>query len=70
MEELRSLVIAAQTEDKDGFGRIVARFQDMAWAVEYAMLFDSSLVQDAAQEAFIDTYLSLPKLRAPAGFPG
>ena len=70
MEELRSLVVAAQGGDKEAFGRIVGRFQDMAYAGAFAMLGDSYLAQDAAQEAFMDAYLSLPKLREPAAFPG
>ena len=69
MEELRSLVVTAQLGDKGAFGRIVTRFQDMAYALAYAMLGDPGLAQDAAQEAFIDAYLSLPNLREPAAFP-
>jgi len=34
------------------------------------MTGDSGLAQDVAQEAFIDAYLSLGKLREPAAFPG
>ncbi len=70
MEELKLLLLAAQGEDKEAFGCIVTRFQNMAYAGAYAMLGDSGLAQDAAQEAFIDAYLSLPKLREPAAFPG
>lgn len=70
MRELSSLVNAAQRGDKEAFGQIVLRFQDMAYASAYAMLGDPWLAQDAAQEAFIDAYLSLPKLREPAAFPG
>jgi F-type H+/Na+-transporting ATPase subunit beta len=33
-------------------------------------LCDSGLAQDAAQEAFLEAYLNLPKLREPAAFPG
>jgi RNA polymerase sigma factor (sigma-70 family) len=70
MEEWILLVVAAQKGDKGAFGHIVRRFQNMAYAGAYAMLGDSGLAQDAAQEAFIDAYLSLPKLREPAAFPG
>jgi hypothetical protein len=48
MEELRSLVIAAQGGDREPFGRIIMRFQDMAYAVAYAVVVDSALAQDAA----------------------
>ena len=70
MQEMQSLVVLAQDGDKDAFGKIVTRFQDMAYAVAYAMLGDPYLAEDAAQEAFIDAYLSLPNLREPAAFPG
>ncbi len=70
MEELKSLVIRAQTGDLEAYGRIVRRFQDMAYGYSYSILGDFHLAQDAAQEAFIQAYRDLPKLREPAAFPG
>src|SRR5512144_289522 len=70
MEDLTALVLAARGGDLGAFGRVVARFQGMACAVAYATLGDAHLAEDAAQEAFIEAYLSLPKLREPAAFPG
>lgn len=70
MEALSSLVIAAQNGDLDAFGLIVQRFQVMAYTSAYAMLEDAQLAEDVAQEAFIEAYLNLPKLREPAAFPG
>ena len=70
MEPLSALVTAAQNGSKAAFDAIVRRFQDMAYAGAYALLGDSHQAQDAAQEAFIDAYLSLDKLREPAAFPG
>ncbi len=70
MIELRTLVLAAQQGDKEAFNQVVLRFQDMAYATAYAMIRNAALAQDAAQEAFIDAYLSLPTLREPAAFPG
>ncbi len=70
MTELRTLVLAAQQGDKEAFNQVVLRFQDMAYATAYAMIRNAALAQDAAQEAFIDAYLSLPTLREPAAFPG
>jgi len=70
MEELSVLVIAAQNGDHEAFAKIVARFQNMAYAGAYAMVGNACLAQDAAQEAFIDAYLSLSNLREPAAFPG
>lgn len=70
MEELRHLVMAAQQGNNDAFGQIVGRFQDMAFASAYALLRNPAAAQDAAQDAFIDAFYSLPKLREPAAFPG
>jgi RNA polymerase sigma factor (sigma-70 family) len=70
MDELTTLVLSAQRGDLDAFGQVVQRFQKMAYAVAYATVGDAHLAEDAAQEAFIEAYLSLPKLREPAAFPG
>jgi RNA polymerase sigma factor (sigma-70 family) len=68
METLDTLVRAAQHEDREAFNTLVERFQDMACASAYAMLGDRQLAEDAAQEAFIEAYLTLEKLREPAAF--
>jgi RNA polymerase sigma factor (sigma-70 family) len=70
MNQLTSLILAARGGNLDAFGDVVERFQAMARAVAYAMLGDAHLAEDAAQEAFIEAYLCLPKLREPAAFPG
>ncbi len=70
METLTLLVIAAQGRDLEAFEKIVERFQGMAYASAYALLNDAQLAEDVAQEAFIEAYLDLPKLREPAAFPG
>ncbi len=70
MEELGTLVTEAQAGDKEAFGQIVTRFQDMAYGIAYAILGDPGRAQDAAQEAFIDAYLCVSKLRQPMAFPG
>jgi len=70
VEELNTLVVQAQTGDLDAYGTIVRRFQDMAYGYGYSILGDFHLAQDAAQEAFIEAYRDLPKLREPAAFPG
>src|SRR5215510_1946252 len=46
------------------------RFQDMAYASAYTTVGDPGLAQDIAQEACLDAYLNLSKLRDPAAFPG
>jgi RNA polymerase sigma factor (sigma-70 family) len=70
MDALTALVTAAQAGDLDAFGQVVERFQRMAYAVAYTMLGDAHLAEDVVQEAFIEAYICLPKLREPAAFPG
>lgn len=70
MEELSQLVRQAQQGNHDAYAQVIGRFQDMAFAGAYAMLGDAGLAQDAAQEAFMEAYMSLSKLREPAAFPG
>jgi F-type H+/Na+-transporting ATPase subunit beta len=68
--ELRDWVALAQGGDKEAFSEVVKRCQDMAYGIAYAMLGDTGLAQDAAQEAFIAAYLNLAALREPAAFLG
>ncbi|HJZ50357.1 MAG TPA: sigma-70 family RNA polymerase sigma factor [Roseiflexaceae bacterium] len=70
MDTLAGLVTAAQAGDLDAFGQVVERFKNMAYAVAYTMLRDVHLAEEVAQEAFIEAYICLPKLREPAAFPG
>lgn len=68
MEPLGLLVQAAQEGDAEVFKCIVERFQDMAYASAYALVGDIQLAEDVAQEAFLEAYLNLAKLREPAAF--
>lgn len=70
MDSLDSLVRAAQEGEDEAFNQIVERFQDMAYASAYALIEDMQLAQDIAQEAFLEAYLNVAKLREPAAFPG
>ena len=70
MEELRTLVVRARDGDLDAYGRIVRRFQDMAYGYAYARIGDFHLAEDAAQEAFVEAFRSLGSLAEPAAFPG
>lgn len=65
-----SLVEKAKAGDIDAFGELVTRFQDMACGCAYAVLGDFHLAQDAAQEAFLEAYRSLPRIKDPNAFPG
>lgn len=68
-DSLGELVLASQAGDLEAFGQLVVRFQRMALAVAFAVVGDLHLAEDAAQEAFIEAYQSLPNLREPAAFP-
>lgn len=68
-ETVVELVGASQAGDLDAFGRLVVRFQHFACAVAYAVVGDAHLAEDAAQEAFIEAYQELGRLREPAAFP-
>lgn len=68
MEELKALIHRAQDGNSEAFGIIVQRFQDMAVGYAYSILSDFHLAEDAAQEAFIEAYRCLPKLRKPDAF--
>src|SRR5262245_14876244 len=76
MKDLESLVILAQASSAslarrhDAFGELVLRFQNMAYGYAYAVLGDSYLAQEAAQEAFVTAYERLQQLREPSAFPG
>ncbi|HEX7177502.1 MAG TPA: GNAT family N-acetyltransferase [Pyrinomonadaceae bacterium] len=61
---------APHAERREAFGELVSRFQDMAYGCAYAVLADSYLAEDAAQEAFITAWQKLGQLREPAAFPG
>jgi len=70
VEELNTLVEQAQVGDLGAYSALVRRFQDMAVGYAHALLGDFHLAEDAAQEAFIQAYLDLSRLKEPAAFPG
>jgi len=70
VNRLIDIVQAAKEGDQTAFRALVRRFQDMAYGRAYAWLGDHGQAEDAAQEAFIDAYLHLDRLREPAAFPG
>jgi len=70
VEELRTLVLAARAGDLESYGEIVRRFQDLAYGYAYSLLGDLHLAEDAAQQAFVQAYRDLAKLREPEAFPG
>ncbi len=54
----------------EAFAELVIRFQDMAFACAYAVLGDSYLAEDVAQDAFVVAWQKLDQLREPNAFPG
>ena len=76
VEDIQSLVRKARAHDADmvqrheAFGEIVKRFQDMACGCAYSVLGDFHLAENAAQEAFIEGYRSIDKLKEPKAFAG
>ncbi|MFY9556780.1 MAG: sigma-70 family RNA polymerase sigma factor [Blastocatellia bacterium] len=70
MTSLESLIGRVRNGDDDAYEVVVRRFQDMAVGYGYSILRDFHLAEDAAQEAFLEAYRNLDKLREPAAFPG
>jgi RNA polymerase sigma factor (sigma-70 family) len=76
VNKARALVIKARDSNatleakREAFCELVSMFQDMAYACGYAVLGDSYLAEDAAQEAFISAWQKLSQLRQPEAFPG
>ena len=69
VEELEALLKRAQSGDLDAYGEIVRRFQDMAVGYANAILNDSHLAEDIAQEAFTEAFLNLSSVYGPHAFP-
>lgn len=76
MRDIKSIVLRAAdarsspAAQREAFGELVIRFQDMAFACAFAVLGDVYLAQDTAQEAFVVAWQKLAQLREPAAFPG
>lgn len=68
--DLSTLILRIQAGEQSAYALLVQRFQDMAVGYAYAALGNMQLAEDAAQEAFIDAFYALAKLREPAAFPG
>ena len=62
------LVIAARLGDKAAFGHLVDRHLPMARRLAMRMIGNQEIAWELAQEAYIQAYLSLDKLREPASF--
>ena len=64
----RELVRAARAGSQEAFGELVARYKDAVFGIAFHRLGDFEEARDAAQDALVKVYLSLPRLRNPAAF--
>ncbi|MDR3575412.1 MAG: sigma-70 family RNA polymerase sigma factor [Anaerolineaceae bacterium] len=62
------LVLQAQLGDRSAFSELVRRHYQGVVAVVYRMCGDTSLSEDAAQEAFMRAWLNLPSYQPTAPF--
>ncbi len=65
-----ALVGQSLTGDKDAYGLLVRRYQNCAFAAALGVLGDLDLAGDVVQEAFLQAWLGLAKLREPERFAG
>jgi RNA polymerase sigma-70 factor (ECF subfamily) len=64
----RRLVERAMHGDEEAFDLLVGRIGDSLYSVARRILRDTTLAQDATQQALLATWRSLPKLRDPDRF--
>jgi RNA polymerase sigma factor (sigma-70 family) len=62
------LVTLARSGDKNAFGRLAERYQQMARRVAACMVSDEDMARELTQEAMLQAYLSLSHLRDDAAF--
>ena len=62
------LVVRAQGGDRDAFEQIVNVSFDRSHAVAMRLLRDSQLAEDAVQQAMVNIWRDLPRLRDPARY--
>src|SRR5215510_9176332 len=70
MESINDLVVAAQAGDVNAYGRLVNATQTMAYGVAAGVLRDTTVTQDAVQQAYLRAFRRLSDLQEPAAFPG
>ena len=64
----RELVERAMHGDEEAFDALVGRIGDSLHSVARRILRDTTLAQDATQQALLDAWRSLPQLRDPDRF--
>ena len=68
MSDTAQRICSTQAGAVAAFGTLVARYQDMAYAVAYARLGDAHLAEDVTQEAMIDAFRKFDQLRERGAF--
>src|SRR5512133_1035398 len=58
-----ALIQSAQKGELDAFNRLILAYQDMAFNVDYRMLADEDLAEDAVPNALISAYNNLGSFR-------
>lgn len=66
----QDLVVGAQRGDQQAFERLTAAHHPRLFRVAYGILRDRHLAEDVTQEAFIDIWRTIRRLRDPAKFEG
>ena len=56
-------ILKAQTGDREAFGRVVERHQDLVYGICYGMTAQTVDAEDLAHEAFVEAFLKLHTLR-------
>src|SRR5271156_4300679 len=69
-DEIKELVLRAQTGDRVAYGELVERFQPTVYAVALARLRNPTEAQELAQEVFLHGMKKLPQLRDAQCFAG
>ena len=64
----QDLVVGAQHGDEQAFERLTAADHPRLFRVAYGILRDRQLAEDATQEAFIDIWRTIRRLRDPSKF--
>ena len=62
------LIAQAQAGDRNAYGELVSRHYDDVIRVVYRMCGDALIAEDAAQEAFMRAWVSLPGFQPRAPF--
>lgn len=68
--DIKSVVLRAQSGDRQAYGELVERFQSTVYAVALSRLRNPTEAQELTQEVFLHGMKKLPQLRDVQCFPG